>query len=172
MLDNLGVGASTGSAPPSGPRSGSAHRCTAHRRRPPQAPGSAAGSSPGEEAVGDSRPLVTVIDDDQSVRESLPDLLRAFGYSARTFACAEDFLASDCLARTRCVLLDIAMPGMSGLELQVTLAQRLPIVFITAHADDATRSHAIDAGAVDCLLKPFTEDSLLEALTTAIEGHP
>ena len=116
------------------------------------------------------RPLVTVIDDDQSVRESLPDLLRAFGFSVQTFASAEDFLASDCLGRTRCLLLDIAMPGMSGLELQTVLARRLPIVFITAHADDATRSQVIDAGAVDCLLKPFTEDSLLKALTTAIGG--
>jgi FixJ family two-component response regulator len=113
---------------------------------------------------------VTVIDDDQSVRESLPDLLRAFGFSVQAFASAEDFLASDCLIRTRCVLLDIAMPGMTGLELQTALARRLPIVFITAHADDATRSQVIDAGAVDCLLKPFTEDGLLEALTTAIGG--
>ena len=116
------------------------------------------------------RPLVTVIDDDQSVRESLPDLLRAFGFSAQAFASAEDFLASDCLARTNCVLLDIAMPGMTGIELQIALAQRLPIVFITAHADDATRAQVINAGAVDCLLKPFAEDALLAALTLAIEG--
>ena len=120
--------------------------------------------------MNDSRPLVTVIDDDQSVRESLPDLLRAFGFSVQAFASAEDFLASDCLGRTRCLLLDIAMPGMSGLELQTVLARRLPIVFITAHADDETRSQVIDAGAVACLLKPFTEDSLLKALTTAIRG--
>ena len=118
----------------------------------------------------DPRPLVTVIDDDQSVRESLPDLLRAFGFSVQAFACAEDFLASDCLARTRCVLLDIEMPGMTGLELQTALAKRLPIVFITAHADAATRAQVIDAGAVDCLIKPFTEDALLAALTTAIGG--
>jgi FixJ family two-component response regulator len=114
------------------------------------------------------RPLVTVIDDDQSVRESLPDLLRAFGFAVRAFASAEGFLASDCIDHARCVLLDIAMPGMTGLELQVVLARRLPIVFITAHADEATRNQAIDAGAVDCLLKPFTEELLLEALTTAI----
>ena len=120
--------------------------------------------------MNDPRPLVTVIDDDQSVRESLPDLLRTFGFSVQAFASAEDFLASGCLPRTRCVLLDIAMPGMTGLELQAALAQRLPIVFITAHVDDATRSQVMDAGAVDCLLKPFAEDSLLEALTTAIGG--
>ena len=131
----------------------------------------AASDSPARQALSDPRPLVTVVDDDQSVRESLPDLLRAFGFSAQAFACAEDFLGSDCLALTRCVLLDIAMPGMTGLELQAALAQRLPIIFITAHADDATRSHVIDAGAVDCLLKPFTEESLLQALTTAIGGR-
>lgn len=113
------------------------------------------------------RPLVSVIDDDQSVSESLPDLLKAFGFSVRAFASAEDFLASDCPTETRCVLLDIAMPGMTGPELQDLLGQRLPIVFITAHADDATRSRVISAGAVDCLLKPFTEDSLLKALNTA-----
>src|SRR3982750_4162553 len=112
-------------------------------------------------------PLVAVIDDDDSVRESLPDLLEAFGFSVEAFASAEDFLASDCLGRTRCVLLDIAMPGMTGLELQEVLAGRLPIVFITAHADEATRSRVIDAGAVACLIKPFTEASLLDALNTA-----
>ena len=144
MPRTLGVGSSTRPAPLDGPWSGG--------------------------AANDPRPLVTVVDDDQSVRESLPDLLQAFGFSVRAFACAEDFLASDCLAHTRCLLLDIAMPGMTGLELQTVLAQRLPIVFITAHADDATRSQVIAAGAVDCLIKPFTEDCLLKALTTAIGG--
>lgn len=114
--------------------------------------------------------LVAVVDDDESVRESLPDLLRAFGFSARGFASAEDFLASDCLSQTDCLVLDISMPGMTGPELQAELAhrQRIPIVFITAHADDATRSRVIDAGAVDCLLKPFSESSLLAALNTAL----
>ncbi|MGJ7506562.1 response regulator [Variovorax sp. GT1P44] len=122
-------------------------------------------SEPAEASA--ARPLVSVIDDDESVRESLPDLLKAFGFSVRTFASAEDFLTSDCMAQTRCVLLDIAMPGMTGSELQEALAQRLPIVFITAHADEATRSRVISAGAVACLLKPFTEESLLDALNTA-----
>ena len=114
-----------------------------------------------------ARPLVSVIDDDQSVRESLPDLLKAFGFSVRAFASAEEFLASDCLPQTRCLLLDIAMPGMTGPELQDMLARRFPMVFITAHADDATRSRVIAAGAVECLLKPFTEDALLQALNAA-----
>jgi FixJ family two-component response regulator len=114
------------------------------------------------------RPLVSVVDDDQSVRESLPALLGALGYSVRAFASADHFLASDCLAQTRCVLLDIAMPGMTGPELQRHLANRLPIIFITAQADEATRSRVMDAGAVECLLKPFSEASLLDALNAAL----
>ncbi len=171
MLRTLGVDSSTRPTPLHGQWPGAAHECATHRQLPRHAPGAAANHSPAEDAVNEPRPLVTVIDDDQSVRESLPDLLRSFGFAVQAFACAEDFLASDCLARTRCVLLDIAMPGMTGLELQAALSQRFPIVFITAQADDATRTQVIDAGAVDCLLKPFTEDSLLEALTTAIGGR-
>ena len=111
---------------------------------------------------------MSVIDDDQSVRESLPDLPKAFGFSVQAFASAEDFLASaDSLERSECLLVDIAMPGMTGPELQEVLGQRVPMVFITAHADEATRSRVISAGAVDCLLKPFTEDALLKALNTA-----
>jgi FixJ family two-component response regulator len=123
-------------------------------------------------AASHGTPLVAVVDDDESVRESLPDLVKAFGFRVRAFASAEEFLASDCLEETRCVLLDIAMPGMTGPELQETLRGRLPIIFITAHTDDATRSRLIEAGAVACLAKPFAEDSLLDALNTAVgTGH-
>jgi FixJ family two-component response regulator len=117
-----------------------------------------------------ARLLVSVVDDDESVRESLPDLLREFGFSAESFASAEEFLASDSLGRTRVLVLDIAMPGMSGPALQQELrAQRraIAIVFITAHADETLRQQLLDAGAVDVLFKPFTESALLDAMTAA-----
>lgn len=114
--------------------------------------------------------LVAVVDDDESVRESLPDLLREFGFEVRAFASAEDFLASGCVDLAQCLLLDIAMPGMSGPELQQELARRrksVPIVFITAHADTET-PQLLARGAVACLVKPFSEDELLEALHDAV----
>ena len=117
------------------------------------------------------RSLVSVVDDDESVRESLPDLLREFGYAVEAFASAEAFLASDCVGQTRCLILDIAMPGMSGPDLQRELTfrrQEIPIVFITAYGDDTVRARAVAQGAVGCLLKPFSETALLEALTTAL----
>ena len=116
------------------------------------------------------RPLVSVVDDDESVRESLPDLLRALGYSVRAFSSAEEFLASDCVGETRCLILDIAMPGMTGLDLQKELTvrgQEVPIVFITAQADETIRSRALAQGAVECLLKPFSDTALFEALNAA-----
>lgn len=116
------------------------------------------------------RPLIMVIDDDESVRESLPDLLAELGYSARSFPSAEAFLSSDCIGTARCLILDMAMPGMSGLELQRELVQRgshIPIVFITASTDETIRAHALAGGAVDCLFKPFSEGALLAALDVA-----
>lgn len=116
-------------------------------------------------------PLVSVVDDDESIRESLPDLLRLLGYSAEGFASAEAFLASNLLHETTCLLLDIAMPGMSGPELQQELSARkenIPIVFITAHGDSNTRARLIAQGAVECLGKPFSEASLLDALNAAL----
>jgi FixJ family two-component response regulator len=116
-------------------------------------------------------PLISVVDDDESVRESLPDLLREFGFAAEAFSSAEEFLASDFLAQTRCLVLDIAMPGMTGPDLQQELVRRrqeIPIVFITAHADEAVRSSMLERGAVECLFKPFTETALLEALNAAV----
>ncbi|HEY4342270.1 MAG TPA: response regulator [Steroidobacteraceae bacterium] len=118
-----------------------------------------------------ARSLVSVVDDDESVRESLPDLLQEFGFAVKTFASAEEFLASDCIGHTRCLILDIAMPGMAGPELHRELKNRgyrLPIVFITAHADENMRLLMIEQGAVDCLFKPFSENALLGALHSAI----
>jgi FixJ family two-component response regulator len=115
-------------------------------------------------------PLISVVDDDESVRESLPDLLREFGFAARAFSSAEEFLASDFIGQTRCLVLDIAMPGMSGPDLQQELARRrqeIPIIFITAHADETVRPRMLELGAVECLSKPFSETALLEALNAA-----
>ena len=117
--------------------------------------------------------LVSIIDDDESVRESLPDLLREFGFAARTFSSAEEFLASDCIEQTNCLLLDIAMPGMSGPDLQQELRirrQEIPIVFITAQRDETVRSRLIEQGAVECLFKPFSETTLLDALNAALRA--
>ena len=109
------------------------------------------------------RPLVSVVDDDESVRESLPDLLREFGFAVQAFASAEEFLASDCVGKTRCLILDVAMPGMTGPELQQELTRRgqpIPIVFITAHGDETVRPRLLEQGAVECLLKPFSDAAL------------
>ena len=117
------------------------------------------------------RSLVTVVDDDESIRESLPDLLREFGFEAQAFASAEEFLTSDYVHQTRCLILDIAMPGMTGPDLQRELTlrrQEIPIVFITAHRSENVRPRALERGAVDCLFKPFSEGDLLQALNTAL----
>jgi FixJ family two-component response regulator len=119
------------------------------------------------------RPLVSVVDDDESVRESLPDLLGEFGFTARTFSSAEDFLASDCVDQTRCLILDIAMPGMSGPELQRELKLRrleIPIVFITAQREETVRPQVLEQGAIECLIKPFSDTALLAAVNSAL--HP
>jgi FixJ family two-component response regulator len=119
----------------------------------------------------DKRPLVSVIDDDESVRESLPDLLKEFGYSARAFSSALEFLGSDALDRTQCLILDIAMPGMTGIALQAELKRRdkrIPIIFITATRDETIRARVVELGAVACLIKPFSDTALLENLRSAI----
>lgn len=117
------------------------------------------------------RPLVTVVDDDQSVRESLPDMLREFGFPVRAFSSAAEFLKSDCIAQTRCLILDVAMPGMTGPGLQRELElrrQQIPIVFITGHRDEIIRPRLLEQGAVECLFKPFSEAALLDALYAAL----
>lgn len=118
-----------------------------------------------------TRPLISVVDDDESVRESLPDLLKEFGFDAQAFSSAEEFLASDSVSQTSCLVLDVAMPGMTGPDLQRELtsrSQEIPIVFITAHRDDTVRPRLLAQGAVECLFKPFTETDLLAALNTAL----
>ena len=120
-------------------------------------------------------PLVSVVDDDQSVRESLPDMLRQFGFEVQAFSSASEFLASDCIAQTGCLILDVAMPGMTGPELQLELnlrGQRIPIVFITAHRDETIRRRLLEQGAVECLFKPFSESALHEALSAALRESP
>jgi FixJ family two-component response regulator len=112
--------------------------------------------------------LVSIVDDDESIRESLPDLVRQFGFTAEAFSSAEAFLASDLLDETRCLILDVAMPGMAGPDLQRELKGRqknIPIIFITA-GDRSVRSRLVAEGAVECLFKPFSDTALFNALTT------
>lgn len=118
-----------------------------------------------------ARALVSVVDDDESVRESLPDLLKELGFVTKAFASAHEFLTSSDVASTRCLLLDIAMPGMSGPELQQELTSRghvIPTIFITARADECVRERLLKQGAVECLFKPFSEQQLRAALDAAL----
>ena len=117
--------------------------------------------------------LSVVVDDDESVRESLPDLLREFGFAALAFSSAEEFLSSGCLDETSCLILDIAMPGMSGPELQQELKRRgreVPIIFITGQKDDAVGARVLEQGAVGFLLKPFSDTDLLAPIKAALRG--
>ncbi len=117
------------------------------------------------------QPLVVVVDDDESVRESLPDLLKEFGFAVLAFSSANEFLVSDIVDRTMCLVLDIAMPGMSGLDLQKELKSRgymIPIIFITAQKDESFRKRALEQGAVDILFKPFSDIALQKALSKAL----
>jgi len=119
------------------------------------------------------RPLLSVVDDDESVRESLPDLLREFGFAARAFSSAKEFLSSDCVDQTRCLLLDVFMPGMTGPELQRELKLRqqyIPIVFMTAKRNETVRPQVLEQGAVECLFKPFSDTALLDAINAAIRA--
>jgi FixJ family two-component response regulator len=118
-----------------------------------------------------NRFLVSVVDDDESVRESLPDLLREFGFTAEAFSSGEAFLASGVVSETSCLLLDVAMPGMSGPDLQQELIRRrqeIPIVFITANGDTTVRTILLAHDAVECLFKPFSEAALLDAVSAAL----
>ncbi|MFZ1010242.1 MAG: response regulator [Candidatus Sulfotelmatobacter sp.] len=127
----------------------------------------------GQERRAKERPLVSVVDDDESVRESLPDLLGEFGFAVRAFSSAEAFLASDCVDQTRCLILDVAMPGMTGPELQRALKlsrPNIPIVFITAQREETVRPQVLEQGAIECLFKPFSDTALLAAVNLAL--HP
>ncbi|MDF1631277.1 response regulator [Mycoplana sp. MJR14] len=116
-------------------------------------------------------PLVSVVDDDESVREALPDLIRIFGFDVRAFSSAAEFLDSEWVKKTDCLVLDVAMSGMSGPELQEELARRgeeIPIIFITAHKDENEKAPLLQSGAIDCLFKPFSDVALQEALDRAL----
>lgn len=115
--------------------------------------------------------LISVVDDDESVRESLRGLIRSVGFAVKVFASAEEFLNSEALRNTDCLILDMRMPGMSGLDLQRRLAARhsgIPVIFITAHGDQEERARLLRDGAVDYLLKPFSEEALLNAIDAAL----
>jgi FixJ family two-component response regulator len=117
-------------------------------------------------------PLVSVVDDDESIRESLPDLLKEFGFAARAFSSAEEFLSSDCVAKTRCLILDVFMPAITGPDLQRELKRRqqhIPIVFMTAKKNEIIRQRELEQGAVECLFKPFNDIDLLEAINAALQ---
>jgi len=120
------------------------------------------------------RPLLSVVDDDEMLRESLPDLLREFGFAARAFSSGPEFLSSDFVYETRCLILDVAMPGMSGLDLQEELKRRgraIPIIFITGQKDEDIRKQAFRQGAVKFLYKPFSDNALLDAVNAALSGE-
>jgi FixJ family two-component response regulator len=117
------------------------------------------------------RPLVAIVDDDISVRESLPDLLQQVGFAVHAFASAEEFLTADAADVTKCLVLDVGLPGMSGPDLQQELVRRgkrVPIVFITANGDKSLQPRLLAAGAVACLIKPFNDTALIEAVEAAL----
>ena len=115
--------------------------------------------------------LVGVVDDDESVRESLPDALKRIGFAARAFSSGAEFLASDCMGNAQCLILDVNMPGMSGPELQRELIRRgyeIPVIFITAQSPDSLPPSLLEQGEVKCLFKPFSKDDLRAALDAAL----
>src|SRR5262249_29825913 len=119
------------------------------------------------------RPLLSVVDDDESVRESLPDLLREFGFDAQAFSSACEFLLSDYLDATRCLILDVAMPGMTGLDLQQELESRgqdIPIIFIMGQKDEGIRKQVFQEGAVKFLYKLFSEIAVRDAINGALRA--
>ena len=119
-------------------------------------------------------PMIAIVDDDESVREATKALVRSMGYGAVTFASAEEFLESDQLDEMLCVITDVQMPGLSGVELQKRLmaeGHRMPVIFITAYPNERTRQLALDAGAIGYLSKPFSDESLVQCLERALPGH-
>jgi FixJ family two-component response regulator len=117
--------------------------------------------------------MISIVDDDQSVREATDALVRSLGYAAATFASAEEFLSSDRMHTTSCVIADVQMPGLSGIDLQqrlLALGLRLPIIFVTAFPDERSRRRAMDAGAVDFLSKPLSDERLISCLDAAVRG--
>ena len=117
--------------------------------------------------------IISIVDDDESVRDAIKSLLKSIGFRVEVFASAEDLLHAGQLHHTACLILDMRMPGMSGLELQRHLAAaqwRIPIIFITAHDEEEVRARALKAGMAACLHKPFSEAALLEAIRSALES--
>jgi FixJ family two-component response regulator len=115
--------------------------------------------------------VVSVVDDDESIRESLPDLLKQFGFESLTFSSAEEYLTSDPVSLTQCLILDIGMPGMSGPDLFRELKRRglkIPVIFVTAQIDETLRSRLLEEGAIECLFKPFRYMALLNSIKTAL----
>jgi FixJ family two-component response regulator len=122
---------------------------------------------------GNEHPLLSVVDDDESMRESLPGLINEFGFAARAFSSAEEFLSSGSVDKTSCLILDVAMPGMSGPELQQELKRRgekIPTIFITAQEDETIRARVLEQGAAGFLLKPFSDAALLAAIKAALQA--
>ena len=128
---------------------------------------------PGQGNAATQRVLLSVVDDDEMLRESLPDLLREFGFAARAFSSGQEFLSSENLDETKCLILDVAMPEMSGLEVQTELNRRgqaIPIIFITGQKDEDVWKQALRQGAVKFLYKPFSDSALLDAVNEALSG--
>jgi len=126
-----------------------------------------------KERNGSEGPLLSVVDDDESIRESLPDLIREFGFAARAFSSAEEFLSSGSAGETSCLILDIAMPGMSGPDLQQELKRRgeeIPTIFITGQKDERIRARVLEQGAAGFLIKPFSDAALLAAIKHALQA--
>ena len=118
--------------------------------------------------------MISIIDDDDSVRGSLQRLMRSVGFAVNVFASAEEFLDSDRLRYTDCLILDVRLPGMNGLDLQRHLASshsEIPIIFITSYEDDELRARALNAGALDYFLKPFNDEDLLDAIEAALKSN-
>ena len=117
--------------------------------------------------------MISIVDDDESVREATRSLIRSLGYTVLTFTSAEEYLRSDRKHDTACLISDVMMPGMSGIELQQRLiadGHRTPIIFMTAHPEEQTRRHALEAGALCFLSKPFDDDHLIQCIDRALQG--
>jgi FixJ family two-component response regulator len=118
-------------------------------------------------------PVISIVDDDESVREATNAVIRSLGYATATFASAEEYLGSDRVRDTSCLITDVQMPGMSGVELQDRLiagGQRIPVIFITAFPEENIRARALEAGAFGFLSKPFNDECLIACLDEALKG--
>src|SRR5271163_866768 len=126
-----------------------------------------------KDGSGNEIPFLSIVDDDESIRQSLPELIKELGFAARVFSSAEEFLSSGSVDETSCLILDIAMPGMSGPELHQELKRRgveIPVIFITGQKDDTIRARVLEQGAAGFLIKPFSDAALLAAIKTALQA--